>query len=291
MRKLLRTPITCTHCSTTFTPTTKQVSRINSGSRPYCNPLCARAAQVQRLSKPPTPEQLTLILKHYEAGTKLKEISALTGIDSSTISKLAVSHGLKPRIAYKPHRTKKPGSKGSWYTIVTIKSRVGRIDNHKKTHLARCKHCNGERWYQIDSLDKVQSCGCRVRENRAATRKARGTGHGHTSRTHKSVEYQAWCNFRSGCRRSTRPQNVYDPRWDDFKLWLSEVGPKPHPFYCFTRIDTSKAWVPGNVHWILRMMHEQYDVTDHWDQHLKGPSKQGFNSKLKRQGAANPIIG
>ena len=63
----------------------------------------------------------------------------------------------------------------------------------------------------------------------------------------------------------------YDPRWDDYKTWLADVGRRPTKFHCFTRIDTTKNWTPDNVHWLYRGLHEQYDVEDHFDEHVSYP--------------------
>lgn len=232
------------------------------------------------MGKQKTPKQLELLLSLYESGIKVKEIAAQTGINSSTISKTAAAHGLPPRIAYRAHTAKKAGEQGSWYVILEVKPRAGRANHRKLTHKARCNHCGSERWYPVDRFAKQQSCGCKKLENRQLTRKANGA-HFESTRARKSVEYQAWCNMKAACKRS-KGKYTFHSEWAEYRPWLAYVGRKPHPLFCFTRLDHTKHWVPGNVQWLLRSKHPQYDITDHRDKHVSYPKPYQHPYKVRR---------
>jgi hypothetical protein len=40
-----------------------------------------------------------------------------------------------------------------------------------------------------------------------------------------------------------------DPRWRDFAVFLTEVGPRPSRYHSIDRIDNEKGYWPGNVRW------------------------------------------
>jgi hypothetical protein len=41
----------------------------------------------------------------------------------------------------------------------------------------------------------------------------------------------------------------YDPRWNDFKTFCADVGPRPSPKHTLDRIDPEVGYWPGNVRW------------------------------------------
>lgn len=299
-QKIHRADMTCSQCGQSFTPSSKQYHRVKGGYRPFCSTACSRKAQGERLSKPPTPQQLKLLLHLYAEGTLLKEISHRTGIDTSTISKIAKSHGLKPRFEYKPHRTKTVGDKGSWYLILEIKDRTGRVNHHKKTHLARCDYCGDSRWYAIDTLGKVKSCGCKRSEFAGAALKDHGEAGGRGKKS--SPEYSAWRNFKAKMRRErereTNPTmtnqqaSPYDPRWDNYSNFLADVGRRPHPDYCFTRKNDEGGYFKDNVEWQLRSQLAVYNKPEKPEDYIHPRTEPEFAPGiLKRIGKASPLIG
>jgi hypothetical protein len=71
--------------------------------------------------------------------------------------------------------------------------------------------------------------------------------------------YGTWQNMRRRCRPGHKDFEFYggrgidcDPRWDDFAVFLADVGPPPHPGLQLDRIDNDKGYWPGNVRWVTR---------------------------------------
>jgi len=101
-------------------------------------------------------------------------------------------------------------------------------------------------------LGNRTSCGC-----------ARG---GSTHGLSKHPLYTVWCQIRYRINNPNAPAYrlyggrgiSYSPRWDDFKLFLSDVGERPDnpegwtsrkPYWTLDRIDPDGNYEPGNVRW------------------------------------------
>jgi hypothetical protein len=91
----------------------------------------------------------------------------------------------------------------------------------------------------------TKSCGCYRREA--------STTHGHTY----EPEYYVWTSMRQRC---TNPKNnrypayggrgiTYDPRWDDYQNFISDVGRRPSPQHSLDRVDNNKGYQPDNCRW------------------------------------------
>lgn len=94
-----------------------------------------------------------------------------------------------------------------------------------------------------------RSCGCLYDETRP---KARAIVMEHPG------EYRSWRHMRDRClNRHHKHYSYYggrgiiiDPRWDDFAVFLVDVGPKPSPKHTIDRYpDQDGNYVPGNVRW------------------------------------------
>ena len=83
------------------------------------------------------------------------------------------------------------------------------------------------------------------------------TKHGHSRRGSRSAEYEAWVGIRKRVNNPNCKEYpyyggrgiTYDPRWEDFELFLSDVGLKPSEDCSIDRVDNSKGYFPDNVRW------------------------------------------
>jgi hypothetical protein len=70
-------------------------------------------------------------------------------------------------------------------------------------------------------------------------------------------EYRAWRSLRERCARPTHRcykdyggRGIdYDPRWDAFDVFLSDVGPRPSVKHSLDRRDNARGYWPDNVRW------------------------------------------
>lgn len=104
----------------------------------------------------------------------------------------------------------------------------------------------------------TKSCGCAAddarRRNSALGGIARTT-HG----LYKTREYNSWQSMRDRCLNpnSDNFPNYggrgiqIDPRWDDFTVFLADMGPRP-PNKSIERLDTSANYGPDNCVWATR---------------------------------------
>jgi hypothetical protein len=91
------------------------------------------------------------------------------------------------------------------------------------------------------------SCGCRNRSH----------GDGGTWRLEYPREYNIW---KSMWQRCTNPKDrhfylygergiMIDPRWRSFRVFLTDLGPKPGKGFSLDRLNNDGPYVPGNVAW------------------------------------------
>jgi hypothetical protein len=115
------------------------------------------------------------------------------------------------------------------------------------------------RHYDLLSGD-AQSCGCHKRDSS----RRRMTTHGNASRDAKrrgySPEYRCWMAMRSRCNNpKTEFYYCYggrgirvDPRWDNFAVFLRDMGPKPGPHFTIERERVDENYCPENCFWLHR---------------------------------------
>src|ERR1039458_5005472 len=69
--------------------------------------------------------------------------------------------------------------------------------------------------------------------------------------------YKTWLNIRQRCNTETCVDYrdyggrgiTVDPRWDDFAVFLDDVGQRPSKQHSLDRIDNEGNYEPGNVRW------------------------------------------
>ena len=115
-------------------------------------------------------------------------------------------------------------------------------------------HCDCGKIIEVAmwNLEKrQQSCGCRLRGLLAG----RISGIRHKG---ISAEYIAWTNMRQRCNNpANRQYRNYGgrgikicPQWNDFNVFLSDVGFRPDPSLTLDRYpDNNGNYEPGNVRW------------------------------------------
>lgn len=54
--------------------------------------------------------------------------------------------------------------------------------------------------------------------------------------------------------RAARQSGGYDPRWDDFWLFVEDTGPRPEGGGRLYRIDRTKPYAPGNIAWKIPIL-------------------------------------
>lgn len=105
-----------------------------------------------------------------------------------------------------------------------------------------------------------KSCGCLRREQGAATGHA-GARHGEGSNGKETPEYRAWCQLRNRC---TNPNHRQFPayggrgitvceRWQDYELFLADMGRRPSPHHSIDRRDNNRGYEPSNCRWATRL--------------------------------------
>jgi len=91
---------------------------------------------------------------------------------------------------------------------------------------------------------QVRSCGCLSSE----VTSTRNTSHGMSG----TPEYEIWCGMLKRCKNhpgyAGRGITVC-PRWKDFTLFYSDMGPRPSSNHSVERKDNDKGYDPTNCVW------------------------------------------
>lgn len=142
---------------------------------------------------------------------------------------------------------------GQVFGRLTVLGPIGKDKHRKILWLCRCS-CGKVRDQPLAASTmrsgNTTSCGCLWRESQ----KTRPVTHGMSG----TPEHRTWMLMRQRCLNPNNPNyDDYksrrpDSSFDDFAVFLAEVGPKPSPAFTLERCDNSKGYVPGNLRWATR---------------------------------------
>ncbi len=142
---------------------------------------------------------------------------------------------------------------GETYSYLTVVRQVANTTKNKDRYwLCRCV-CGVEKAIAGGALrlGRTKSCGCK---------KAAMQGHPNaTHGMHGTPTYGSWHHMKRRCNsnhgvshKDYKARGIsYDPRWNDFSVFLADMGPRPTGT-SLDRIDNDRGYSKGNCRWADR---------------------------------------
>ena len=79
------------------------------------------------------------------------------------------------------------------------------------------------------------------------------------------TEWRVWYNAFNKAREL---ETYIHPDWQDFAVWLNELGPRKNPTDQFCRDDWTKGWTPDNAGWRTMPFGRNRDYGKRGDKYL-----------------------
>jgi len=143
--------------------------------------------------------------------------------------------------------------RGKFFGRLTV-IRLEKVRNGKRVWLCRCL-CGRKASIASDKLRSghSRSCGCLQREAVAESKKKHGL--------RNIPEYRVWLNIRNRCNNPRTPAyKNYGargikvcPEWDDFAVFIADMGRRPSPELTVERKDNDKGYSKQNCKWATRL--------------------------------------
>jgi len=124
--------------------------------------------------------------------------------------------------------------------------------------------CGKSKTIQVNSLitGNTRSCGC-LRSEQLKSRRlpgsywSRSKVRGGPRRQRRHPLRSTWNNMIRRCRNPKDKSYLYYggrgirvcQRWQKFRNFLEDMGPKPSPFHMLDRVNNDGNYEPGNVRW------------------------------------------
>jgi hypothetical protein len=108
----------------------------------------------------------------------------------------------------------------------------------------------------LRSMSEVKRKNKKSKDGKIRCLNCRSATHG----MHKSSEYRSWYAMKARCKNPNRKGYEryggrgisYDPTWDDFSVFLADMGPKKDPKLELERVDNNKDYCKENCRWATR---------------------------------------